>query len=78
MSASRADRGARHPRSVGHRAPRGRDRTFFTILRRWYAENRNGNVTTDDFIALSERVSGRQLDDFFEVWLYEDGKPESW
>ncbi|HEX6026397.1 MAG TPA: M1 family metallopeptidase [Solirubrobacter sp.] len=51
------------------------DAVFFTILRTWYAENRNGNVTTGDFIALSERVSGRQLDDFFRVWLYEEGRP---
>ena len=50
---------------------------FFTILRTWYAENRNGNVTTADFIALAERVSGQQLDDFFHVWLYEEGRPES-
>jgi aminopeptidase N len=54
------------------------DRTFFRILRRWYAENRNGNVTTADLIALSERVSGQQLDEFFRVWLYEEGRPETW
>ena len=42
------------------------DDVFFTILRSWYAENRNGNVTTADFIALAERVSGRQLDEFFQ------------
>ncbi len=54
------------------------DDVFFPILRTWYAENRNGNVTTADFIALAERVSGQQLDHFFQVWLYEEGKPESW
>jgi aminopeptidase N len=54
------------------------DGVFFQILRSWYAENRNGNVTTADFIALAERVSGRQLDEFFRVWLYEEGRPESW
>jgi aminopeptidase N len=54
------------------------DDTFFAILRDWYAENRNGNVTTADFIALAERVSGQQLDRFFDVWLYEEGRPESW
>ena len=54
------------------------DRRFFRILRRWYAGNRDGNVTTDDFIALSERVSGRGLDGFFRVWLFRDGKPRSW
>jgi aminopeptidase N len=54
------------------------DETFFTILRRWYAENRNGNVTTAELIALAESVSGLQLDGFFDVWLYEEGKPASW
>jgi aminopeptidase N len=32
-------------------------------------------VTTADFIALSERVSGQQLDDLFDAWLYEEGRP---
>jgi aminopeptidase N len=54
------------------------DDVFLAILRTWYAENRNGNVTTADFIATAERISGRQLDEFFRVWLYEEGRPESW
>jgi aminopeptidase N len=54
------------------------DAVFFQILRTWYAEHRNGNVTTADFIALSERVSGQQLDKFFDVWLYTEGRPSSW
>jgi aminopeptidase N len=54
--------------------------TFLQIVRSWYAENKFSNVTTQDFIALSERVSGRQLDRFFDVWLFEEGRPEpgSW
>jgi aminopeptidase N len=54
--------------------------TFLQIVRSWYAENRFSNVTTQDFIALAERVSGRQLDGFFHVWLFEEGRPEpgSW
>jgi aminopeptidase N len=51
------------------------DDAFFRILRRWYAQNRYGNVTTADFIALSERVSGQQLDDLFEAWLHQEGRP---
>jgi len=51
------------------------DEDFFTILRRWYAEHRHGNVTTPQFIALSEAVSGQDLDRFFDVWLFEPGKP---
>jgi aminopeptidase N len=56
------------------------DTTFFQIMRDWYAENRYSNVTTADFIALAERDSGQQLDQFFQVWLFEEGRPEpgSW
>jgi aminopeptidase N len=32
-------------------------------------------VTTADFVALAERVSGRQLDGFFRTWLYTPAKP---
>jgi aminopeptidase N len=51
------------------------ERRFFRILRLWYADNRYGNVTTADFIALAEEVAGRDLDDFFHAWLYEEGRP---
>ena len=66
------------------------DDTFFDILPTWYAENRTPNETTDksvttqDFIALTKDVvpddvaSDEDLDNFFQVWLYEEGKPESW
>jgi aminopeptidase N len=51
---------------------------FLTIVRSWYAENRHSNVTTADFVALAERVSGQELDQFFQTWLFEEGRPESW
>jgi aminopeptidase N len=51
------------------------DDVFFRILRAWYEENAGGNVTTADFIALSERVSGQELDAFFEIWLETPGRP---
>jgi aminopeptidase N len=54
------------------------DPTFFDIVRSWYADNKYGNVTTADFIAHAEQVSGQQLDNFFHVWLYEEGRPASW
>lgn len=56
------------------------DDVFFQIVRAWYSENRFSNVTTEDFIATAERVSGQQLDQFFQVWLFEEGRPEpgSW
>ena len=54
------------------------DDVFFQILRTWYAENRYSNITTQDFIATAERVSGQQLDSFFDVWLFQEGRPASW
>ena len=56
------------------------DTVFFQTMRDWYAENRYSNVTTQDFIATAERVSGQQLDNFFDVWLFQEGRPEegSW
>lgn len=54
------------------------DATFFRILRAWAAEHRHGNATTPDFIALAERESGLDLGAFFDVWLYQPGKPRSW
>jgi len=54
------------------------DDKFFTILRTWYRDHRYGNVTTADFIALSEKVSGADLDAFFTTWLYTAGKPTAW
>jgi aminopeptidase N len=53
------------------------EETFFGILRAWYAENKYGNVTTADFVALAERESGEQLDALFAEWLYEAGRPEA-
>jgi aminopeptidase N len=54
------------------------DSIFFGILRDWYANNLNRNVTTADFIDLAEQKSGQNLDNFFQVWLFEEGRPESW
>jgi aminopeptidase N len=54
------------------------DGAFFQIMRRWAAEHRYGNVTTPQFVALAEEVSGMQLDHFFDVWLYQQDKPTSW
>ena len=54
------------------------DEAFFALAKAWVAEFGGGTASTDDFIALSESVSGRQLDDFFEVWLEAPTKPVSW
>ncbi|GLZ03145.1 metallopeptidase [Actinomadura sp. NBRC 104412] len=51
------------------------DRKFFSLLRTWVAEHRYGNATTEQFTALAERVSGQDLDAFFQTWIYSPGKP---
>jgi len=51
------------------------DPAFSTILKRWTTENEDGNVTTADFVALSEQVSGQQLDAFFDAWIHGTTKP---
>ena len=51
------------------------DSAFFTILRTWAAEQRHGNATTADFVALAERISRKKLDRLFDSWLYGTERP---
>ncbi|GAB2995650.1 M1 family metallopeptidase [Saccharothrix stipae] len=51
------------------------DEAFFRLLQEWPAAKRNGNATTDEFIAFAERLSGKQLDELFQTWLFTPGKP---
>jgi Peptidase family M1 domain len=52
------------------------DADFFAILRRWAQSREGDNVTTAQFIALAERVSGESLDELFDTWLFTPRKPE--
>lgn len=52
--------------------------TFSRIIRDWATQNRYGNVTTPQFVAHAEKISGLNLANFFDVWLYQEGKPTSW
>jgi Peptidase family M1 domain/Peptidase M1 N-terminal domain/Immune inhibitor A-like, MAM domain len=52
------------------------DRDFFRILRRWAHKKEGGNGTTDEFIALAERVSGEDLGDLFDAWLFTPARPD--
>lgn len=51
------------------------DAAFFKILKTWSAEKRDANATTAEFVALAERISGKQLDKLFDAWLYGTKKP---
>lgn len=56
------------------RAELGNDR-FFDVLRTWTDRYRYDNATTADFIDLAEEVSGRELQLFFDAWLYSPTAP---
>lgn len=45
------------------------------ILHRWAQAHRYGSGTIKGFIALAEKISGRNLEPFFQRWLYQRGKP---
>jgi aminopeptidase N len=45
------------------------------VLRAWTSEHRHGNADIEEFIALAERVSGRNLEPLFQRWLYQRSKP---
>ena len=51
------------------------DTAFWRIVRAWLAQNRFATGSTAEFIALAERISGRQLDALFDAWLFQPGKP---
>jgi aminopeptidase N len=51
------------------------DDAFFKILKAWSAEKRDANATTAEFIALSEQITGKELDPLFRAWLYGKTRP---
>jgi hypothetical protein len=54
------------------------ENAFDQLMREWYGKHRNGNASTEQFVTLSEQISGQQLDNFFDVWLHNPEKPVSW
>jgi aminopeptidase N len=44
-------------------------------LRRWTVSHRYGSGDIEEFTALAEKVSGKNLGPFFQRWLYRRGKP---
>lgn len=51
------------------------DTDFFKILKLWPKVMAGKNVSTPQFIDFAERVSGEQLDDLFEAWLFTPEMP---
>jgi aminopeptidase N len=46
------------------------DDAFFDLLREWNASYAFSNASTSDFVALANEVSGQDLAQFFDVWLF--------
>ncbi len=53
------------------------DEDFFRILCDWAQLNAGGNVSTEDFITLAEKISGEELNPLFDEWLFTSEKPAS-
>jgi aminopeptidase N len=53
------------------------DEAFFHLLRSWYDDHQGQAVTTPEFTAQAEEISGQDLDAFFDEWLFTSGKPAS-
>ena len=51
------------------------ERDFAETIRQFYGRHRYGTVLTEDFRAVAEEVSGRDLDWFFDQWLFRPGHP---
>ncbi len=51
------------------------DEAFFAGARLWLERYDDSAATADDFQAVYEEVSGEDLDDFFEIWLFDQVKP---
>ena len=52
------------------------DKNFFAGVRDYYQQHRNATATSEDLRAAFERSSGRDLREFFKVWVYGAGHPE--
>ena len=51
------------------------DETFFRFVKTYAERFRHGTATTADLIAVAEDVSGENLHDFFDAWLYQEAVP---
>ena len=52
------------------------DEAFNALLKSWPAERKDGNATTDDFMAAASKAAGgKNLDPLFQAWLFSTTKP---
>ncbi|MFH9013620.1 M1 family metallopeptidase [Streptomyces sp. NPDC017943] len=48
---------------------------FERLEREWVGRHQDATATTEDFVRLAAEVAGRDLDDFFQGWLYGEKTP---
>ena len=51
------------------------DDAFFRVLRAWTTEFAHANASTDDFMRLASRVSGRDVSPLLDAWINADPMP---
>jgi hypothetical protein len=51
------------------------DANFFQLLRQWFTTYNGGNAVTAEFEAMAEQISGMDLTQFFNQWIYGSGIP---
>jgi aminopeptidase N len=52
------------------------DDVFFETLRTYFQRFKDSNATIEDFIVLANEVSGEDLTDLFDAWLYQKVVPQ--
>jgi len=52
------------------------DDNFWSSIQDYYNTYRYGNALTEDLKAITERISGQDLDKFYHQWLHEPGHPQ--
>jgi aminopeptidase N len=53
------------------------DQNFFAVLRAWATERSGTNGSVQDFLAVAERVSGKQVDEVAQAWLFAPTRPSA-
>jgi aminopeptidase N len=51
------------------------DDAFFKILKAWAAQKKDSTGTTPEFVSLASQISGQNLGQLFQNWLYGTSKP---
>jgi aminopeptidase N len=52
------------------------DELFFEMIHTYFQRFKDSNATVEDFVALANEVSGEDLTDLFDAWLYQKAVPQ--